>query len=134
MKYRYINMKYEWNIKKQRSLWIFLKSKKLHSEFRWRSDLALKEIGVLISNIIWGLQQMIAGTMELYYRESSESLYSNFKKDMSLLLLTELNVPLKCSLWSKTVLKKADMKQGRMKRTMTKVFVFKLYYGCKPKP
>lgn len=70
--------------------------------------MALEEISLLMSNIMRGLQQMIAGNMELYYRESSESLYSDFKKDMSLLLLTELKVPLKCSLQSKTVLKKSQ--------------------------
>lgn len=33
-------MKYKYNNKSWRSLWILLKSIKFHSEFRWRSDLA----------------------------------------------------------------------------------------------
>lgn len=56
---------------------------------------SFKEICLLISNITWGLQQVIPSTLELYSTGSSESLCLDFKKALSLLHLAELKVPLK---------------------------------------
>lgn len=56
---------------------------------------SFKEICLLISNIMCGLQRMIPSTMELHSMGSSESIRSDFKKTMSLLHPAELKVPLK---------------------------------------